>query len=97
VPKVLGGTKTVPLCALCHGKVHGTERLNHSQLVHRGMWQTRERTRRHGYLCSDAELGHLFFYYGFSRGQIAHLFGVAETSIDKRIYNLRKRMKKYGT
>ena len=22
IPKILGGTKTIPLCALCHGKVH---------------------------------------------------------------------------
>jgi hypothetical protein len=23
VPKVLGGNKTIPLCGICHGKVHG--------------------------------------------------------------------------
>jgi hypothetical protein len=26
VPRSLGGTRTVPLCALCHGKAHGRER-----------------------------------------------------------------------
>ncbi len=26
VPRSLGGTRTVPLCAICHGKAHGRER-----------------------------------------------------------------------
>ena len=25
VPKILGGTKTVPLCLACHGKIHGKD------------------------------------------------------------------------
>ena len=36
VPRSLGGTRTVPLCALCHGKAHGRER---------GFRNTRELTR----------------------------------------------------
>lgn len=33
VPKSLGGTKTVWLCAECHGKIHGVERLHISKLT----------------------------------------------------------------
>lgn len=33
VPKVLGGTKTVPLCAKCHGLVHGMKGLETGKLV----------------------------------------------------------------
>jgi len=33
VPKSLGGTKTVPLCAKCHGLIHGVTRLNVSTLT----------------------------------------------------------------
>lgn len=32
VPRSLGGTKTVPLCLTCHGKVHG-RKLNHRELT----------------------------------------------------------------
>ena len=30
VPKIIGGTKTIPLCVKCHSKVHGTD-LTHFQ------------------------------------------------------------------
>ncbi len=32
VPKSLGGTKTIPLCVICHGKVHGKDFLNMRRL-----------------------------------------------------------------
>ncbi len=32
VPKILGGTKTIPLCAACHGKVHDRDILRMSNL-----------------------------------------------------------------
>ena len=37
VPKILGGTKTVPLCPTCHGKVHGVDFLNHKKLTKEGL------------------------------------------------------------
>ena len=37
VPKSLGGTKTLPLCAKCHGKVHGTNKIGCSELTKRGL------------------------------------------------------------
>jgi len=33
IPKSKGGTKTVPLCYTCHGKVHDVKRLDISQLT----------------------------------------------------------------
>lgn len=33
VPRSKGGTKTIPLCAECHGKVHGVSRVNISVLT----------------------------------------------------------------
>ena len=33
IPKVKGGKRTIPLCALCHGKVHSIERVNISTLI----------------------------------------------------------------
>jgi DNA invertase Pin-like site-specific DNA recombinase len=48
VPKVDGGTKTVPLCAKCHGIVHDRAFLNVSALTQRGLEQARQRGVRLG-------------------------------------------------
>lgn len=37
VPKVFGGTKTVPLCEKCHGIIHGMNFLNHGKLIKAGL------------------------------------------------------------
>ena len=40
VPRSVGGTKTIPLCSICHGKVHGIKRdkqINVSELTKLGM------------------------------------------------------------
>ena len=40
VPRSVGGTKTIPLCSICHGKVHGIKRdkqINASELTKLGM------------------------------------------------------------
>lgn len=43
VPKILGGTKTVPLCPSCHGKVHGLDFLNHKKLTKEGLVNAKNR------------------------------------------------------
>ena len=43
VPRVLGGTRTVPLCAVCHGKAHAMERGDHCRLTVLGIKLARER------------------------------------------------------
>jgi hypothetical protein len=43
VPKIKGGTKTVPLCLSCHGKVHGVNFLNHKELTKRGLAEAKKR------------------------------------------------------
>jgi hypothetical protein len=43
VPKILGGTKTVPLCPICHGKVHGVDFLNHRKLTRQGLANAKKR------------------------------------------------------
>ena len=42
VPRVLGGTKTIPLCETCHGKVHGRDMTNHRQLIRAGLVVARQ-------------------------------------------------------
>ena len=43
VPKSKGGTKTVPLCIICHGKIHGRDFLNHKQLTRQGLANAKKR------------------------------------------------------
>ncbi len=44
VPRSVGGTKTIPLCSICHGKVHGIKRdkqINVSELTKAGIARAR--------------------------------------------------------
>ena len=43
VPKSKGGTKTVPLCTICHGKIHDRNFLNHKQLTRQGLANAKKR------------------------------------------------------
>lgn len=43
VPKIKGGTKTVPLCEECHGKIHGIDFTNHSILTKEGLKRAKEK------------------------------------------------------
>lgn len=43
VPRSLGGTKTIPLCNNCHGKVHGIKRMHMSTLTKEGLQKARAR------------------------------------------------------
>lgn len=49
VPRVLGGTRTVPLCGICHGKAHAMERGDHRRLTLLGLQLARERGVRIGH------------------------------------------------
>ena len=40
VPRVLGGTRTVPLCTVCHGKVHDTRCVPPRELIRGGVVHT---------------------------------------------------------
>lgn len=41
VPRVMGGTRTIPLCGECHGKVHGLDFTNHRALTRAGIEKAR--------------------------------------------------------
>jgi hypothetical protein len=44
IPETLGGTKTIPLCLICHGKVHNKKFVNHKELQRIGI----ERAKKEG-------------------------------------------------
>ena len=48
VPKILGGTRTIPLCEKCHGLVHGRHMVGQSRLVVAGLERARQRGVRLG-------------------------------------------------
>lgn len=48
VPKSLGGTTTVNLCADCHGKVHNRSFIDSSALVKKGLAKRRKKGLHHG-------------------------------------------------
>jgi uncharacterized protein YerC len=41
VPEVMGGTKTIPLCVICHSKVHGKDLLKLRELARIGTQKAR--------------------------------------------------------
>jgi len=43
IPKVLGGTKTIPLCTPCHSKVHSKDLTNFSRLARIGRKKAMDR------------------------------------------------------
>ena len=49
VPRKLGGTKTVPLCEKCHGKIHNLDFTNHGILVKKGLDDARSRGVKLGF------------------------------------------------
>lgn len=60
VPRVLGGTKTVPLCERCHGLVHGRGMVGHTRLVRKGLEKARTRGSRLGRPSDTGETADVF-------------------------------------
>ena len=48
IPKVLGGTRTVPLCTDCHGLVHDRNITRHSELQKKGIAKAKEEGKYKG-------------------------------------------------
>lgn len=60
IPRSRGGTRTVPLCGPCHGRVHGIRRTDdHARLVREGHARRRAEGKHNGPVpfgyCADAE------------------------------------------
>ena len=46
VPRVLGGTRTIPLCSACHSKVHSRKEMNTSKLTKAAHAKMRKNNKR---------------------------------------------------
>lgn len=51
IPKVLGGSSTIPVCHACHGKIHNLDFENHGSLIKAGI--DRARTGKNRLLTKD--------------------------------------------
>lgn len=57
VPRVLGGTRTIPLCESCHGKVHSRDMTGHRRLTKAGLDAKRAKGERVGSIPYGYRLG----------------------------------------
>ena len=48
VPKSMGGTRTIPLCHECHGKIHGIDFSTHVELTKKGLEKAARQGRKGG-------------------------------------------------
>lgn len=80
IPVSLGGTRVIPLCELCHGKVHSLNREGHSLLIREGL----RRRQLAGKFTGVAN-------YGFSYDADGRLIpNKKEQKIMKIVFSLRK-------
>jgi hypothetical protein len=54
VPSTMGGTKTIPLCIICHGKVHNRDFVKYKELQRIGI----ERAKKNGVFIGRAKGSH---------------------------------------
>ncbi len=48
VPRIYGGTRTIPLCALCHSKIHGKNLLSITSLTKKALAEKKKKGERVG-------------------------------------------------
>jgi len=81
VPKSLGGTKTVPLCLVCHGKVHDRDFVRHRRLQMEGIKRAKEKGlfkgRAKGATKANPERASQLKAEGLSAPEIAKEMGVS--------------------
>ena len=79
VPKSRGGTKTTPLCYVCHALVHDKKAVSSGYLIR----QTHEERRSKGLVCGHPP-------YGFSRGENDEL---VENPEEQKIWDYVKKLR----
>lgn len=88
VPRSLGGTRTVPLCEVCHGKVHDVRFLNHSALTKAGL----ARAKRAGKHCGrpgrsdyDLDAAQALLGSGKSQREVARILDIPLTTLQRHL------------
>lgn len=88
IPEIKGGKATIPLCARCHGIVHGIDYKNHGTLVKLGLQRARENGKPGGRRPDTKETGTAFLNKPKSKNIMELLnkgYGIRETA---RILNV---------
>lgn len=82
VPRVKGGTRTVPLCLECHGKVHGIDAVRFKTLQRIGIAQARAdgkyKGRKPGGTKADRPQAKEMRAKGLKPAEIALALGISE-------------------
>ncbi len=88
LPESKGGTRTVPLCANCHGLIHDRHfPMGHTNLIKAGLEKRRRRGKRIGRapLKIDEEMMLSLYKEGKDKMAIARLLGVERGVIHRRL------------
>lgn len=89
VPKVLGGTKTIPLCTNCHGLVHDKNMTRHKELQKIGIAKAKKegkyKGRKRGTYKVDSEYINKLKTQGMSVKEIAKQESVSEMTIYRHL------------
>lgn len=92
IPRSLGGVRTVPLCEICHGKIHSIDFTDHSQLIKQGLEKARKRGATLGrprtYTDAQLEQAVVMVDTGVSIRATAKHFGVSATTLRTYIKSL---------
>ena len=88
IPRSLGGTRTVPLCHGCHGKVHGLDFTDHGLLITAGLQRVKVEGRVLGRPCVGADIEAKVValkFEGWGMQAIAKELGIGNGSVQRII------------
>jgi hypothetical protein len=83
VPASEGGTRTVPLCERCHGKVHDQDFYRHCVLIRKGLARARAAGKRLGRRRCEVSEEQFAAVAGFSTRLAAQQLGVSHTVVSR--------------
>ena len=90
VPKSLGGTQTVPLCLICHGKIHERDFVKAKRLQKQGFAKAKAAGKHIGRFpsttqCQDSEIIEEYQKGNKSYAEIGKKFNISRTSVYRRL------------
>jgi hypothetical protein len=89
VPRVLGGTRTIRLCELCHGKVHERDFTSHKTLQKMGIRKAKNSGIKFGRpkalsLQNESDFTGDLIFNGFSTKELAVKYNISEPTARRR-------------
>ena len=90
VPKSLGGTQTIPLCLICHGKIHERDFVKAKRLQKQGFARAKAAGKHCGRFpsttqCQDSEIIQEYQKGNKSYAEIGKKFNISRMSVYRRL------------